>query len=287
LTEARSNALAQGKLILLMAGRPSCSVCAYMKQSICESAEVRPLIDEVFVPWFANMDFSPDYLPYGADLGAFSLPMTCVVDPHTTNAWLLRVTGPYTAETYAGYLRQGAQRAPPWPSNLAPGQVIRDSQFQVRGSLWSSLGTAVVYQRVRPLAIPGGSFQPATASPDWSVSLAGVITSGVSNQFVFEAYAIYGGTASATNQLQFTYLPTPPASDPIISGIRMAGGVVHLSLTNLQAGFTHWLLRSSDPAQTNGWATVTSVVSLVDWAEVTDPVSPDWERAFYRLYRAP
>jgi len=288
LQEARSHALVQGKLVLLMAGRPTCSVCTYMKQSICESAQVRPIIDDAFVPWFANMDFSSDYVPYAAELGNFSLPLTCVIDPHTTNQWLLRLTGPYSAETYADYLRQGARRAPPWPTNLASGQMIHDDQFQVQGRLSSSLEPLSLYYRVGPEASPGGVFLRAASVPEWNVSLSGIITPGQSNRYIFEAYAAYsGGYLSRTNQVLFVYSPATPPPVPRFEGIRLGAGVICLKLTNLQAGATHQVLRSFDLEPGGPWTVVTTVVSTSGWVEVTDAMPPGRERGFYRLYREP
>jgi hypothetical protein len=104
LDTARASAVEQGKLILLLAGRPTCGNCTYMKNEVCEAPNVRPVIDEACVPWFSDIDLSTDWQPYRAGLASFYLPLACVIDPKTTNAWLARRTGLCTATTFEDLL---------------------------------------------------------------------------------------------------------------------------------------------------------------------------------------
>jgi hypothetical protein len=84
--QALSLATNQGKMILLLAGRPGCAECDYMHDTVCESVTppVKALIQEGYVPWYCNLDNSNDWKPYGADLASFTLPMICIINP--TNA---------------------------------------------------------------------------------------------------------------------------------------------------------------------------------------------------------
>lgn len=94
-SEAVSMALAQGKSILLMAGRPTCPNCQYMKSTVCESNDppIRDAILSGFIPWFCDVDESDEWHPYASGLGPVTLPLICRIDPGNPDQYLDRSTG--------------------------------------------------------------------------------------------------------------------------------------------------------------------------------------------------
>lgn len=92
---AMSQALAQGKNVLLVAGRDTCSNTTYMRFTACEctSPNIRGVIDGSYVPWYCDVDASSEWLPYASGLGAFTLPLICCIDPLQSAGYLDRTTG--------------------------------------------------------------------------------------------------------------------------------------------------------------------------------------------------
>ncbi len=80
--DAVAKAKSEGKKILLVAGRMTCSNTAYMRNTVCESfyPPIRPLIEEHFVPWYSDVDISSEHSSYAAGLSGM-LPYICVIDP--------------------------------------------------------------------------------------------------------------------------------------------------------------------------------------------------------------
>jgi hypothetical protein len=287
LEAARASAISQGKLILLVGGTTGCPFCIYMENTVCEAANVRSVIDEIFVPWNANMDLYTDYVPYASGLGSYTLPLVCMIDPKTTNAWLLRLTGPYAAGTFEGYLRLAARLAPPQASNLVSQQVIDDSHYQVRGHIWTNTQPTGVFYRVNLSTNMVNAFTSATGTTDWTAPLAPHVVAGVSNQYTFDVYARFAnGSTSGTNSVVFGYRPAT-APNPRFCIIAVSDGVVHLTLTNLTAEVTNRVERCLDPGQTSCWITVTNFVSTGSRFEIAERVSPSWGGAFYRVSRPP
>jgi len=259
-----------------------------MKDVVCEASNVRPVIDEIYVPWYANIDVDSDWDPYASGLGSFTLPLICMIDPTTTNAWLWMMTGPYPAATFEGYLRLAARLYLPQPNNLTPQQVIHDSQYQVRGSIWTNAQPTNVFYRLNPGTSTANPFVSATGTTGWSAPLSGYVVAGVSNQYTFEVYAGFAnGSHSPTNRLIFSYDPALLPLEPRICSIRVADGVLHLTLTNLTAGVTNRVERCLDLAQTNGWSMMTNFVSPASTSEISEGANPSWGRAFYRVFSTP
>lgn len=108
---AVTQALSQGKLILLLAGRHTCPNCNYMQNTACEtlSPAIKPLIQERFVPWFCVIDDSTEWYTYSSGLGSFTLPLICCIDPRKPNQYLDRTTGVQALPTfYERLLVQGS-----------------------------------------------------------------------------------------------------------------------------------------------------------------------------------
>jgi len=283
--QARASALSQGKLMLLLAGRPTCENCNYMKNEACEASNVRPVIDEVYVPWFSNIDYSSEWERYAVNLGYFTLPLICMIDPATTNTWLFRQTALCTPSTLESRLRQAARACPPKPNNLVHQQVIRDSHYQVAGHIWTNAQPANVFYRVNPGTATVYPFVNATGTSDWVAGVHPYVAAGVSNQYSFDVYAEFiNGSRSPTNRLMFTYLPTPR---PHIAFIGVSNGVVRMTLTNLTMGSTISLERCQALGLTNGWTLVTNLVTAASTGQVTEEVSAARSRAFYRVVTTP
>ena len=56
----------------------------YMKNTACESLSPAILaqINQYFVPWYCNIDFSTESDGYKNGLGSYTLPMICCIDPN-------------------------------------------------------------------------------------------------------------------------------------------------------------------------------------------------------------
>lgn len=81
-------AKAQGKKILLFAGRENCAVTTGMRDIACETTDppYKQLIEKSYVPWFIEVDHVPGdvqfnawYIPPGTD--SFPMPLMAVIDP--------------------------------------------------------------------------------------------------------------------------------------------------------------------------------------------------------------
>jgi hypothetical protein len=107
-----ATAKAQGKFVLLLAGRPTCSNCQTMKNFVAESETppVKALINDYFVPWYSDIDESRDHTNYISGLSSsWVLPLICVIDPDQPSQYLDRSTGVQQAPVfYQRLLRQAS-----------------------------------------------------------------------------------------------------------------------------------------------------------------------------------
>jgi hypothetical protein len=188
--QALALAQSQGKMVLLLAGRGGCAECDYMHNTVCEYAEppIKALIQEVYVPWFCNIDDSDEWRPYAAGLPSFPLPLICTI--HPTNS--------------AGY-------------------VDRSISFQIPDTFYSRL-----------LIIAGFQFTNAH-----------------------------------------------------FSSISLSNGVARIAVNQLTFGATHYLERSLDLQQPDGWLPVTNFVSLSRTNSFIDPLDNGWTNVFYRIKSVP
>ena len=126
--DAVSLAKAQGKKILLLAGRESCGNCQYMKNTVCESETpaIRSLIEQYFILWFCPIDTSKEWYGYASGLGSFSLPMICVIDPNDSGRYLDRTTGIQDSPVFYSRLMQYALHY----QQLSKSGVTRFQKFQ-------------------------------------------------------------------------------------------------------------------------------------------------------------
>ncbi len=94
-SEAMSQALAQGKLVLLLAGRATCGYTQHMKETVCESTDppIRSAILDSYIPWYCDVDSSTEHYTYTSGLGSYFLPLICRIDPDNQDQYLDRSTG--------------------------------------------------------------------------------------------------------------------------------------------------------------------------------------------------
>lgn len=103
---AKSNAMAaatmQGKLVLLVAGTPTCSTCTEVRTVLCESTTppIQQLIHYGYVPWYSDRHTSTESDVYTTGLGFFGLPLVCVIDPKFPDSYLDRTTGSQSAPVF-------------------------------------------------------------------------------------------------------------------------------------------------------------------------------------------
>ena len=125
-TAALQAARSSGKLILLMGGRETCPNCQYMKYTVCETPSVRQLIDTNYVCWFSSVDDSTEWVTYAAGLGAFTLPLLCVIDPGDSAKYLDRSTATATPTIFQARLRSHL------PANAAAPTLLRGTPARLR-----------------------------------------------------------------------------------------------------------------------------------------------------------
>jgi hypothetical protein len=109
--QAVSLAQSQNKLILLLAGRPTCPHCIYMRGTVCEtnSPDIKGTIQQNYIPWFCNMESSTEWVPYAGGLGSFGLPLICCINPTNANAFLDRTTGERPVQQFYNRLQSHVQ----------------------------------------------------------------------------------------------------------------------------------------------------------------------------------
>jgi len=112
---AMATAIDQDRLVLLVAGRPSCSLCNSVVHGTCETEAppIKQLILAEYVPWFCHIDQSSDWRSYASGMGSFYLPLICLIDPQAPDSYLARTNGPQVSETFYGWLQ--AVLPPPVP----------------------------------------------------------------------------------------------------------------------------------------------------------------------------
>ncbi len=105
--DAYSEAVSQNKNIILVAGRTTCGNCNYVRNVVFESTSppIKELIENNFILWFCNIDQSTEHYDYREGLGAYYLPLICVIDPKSENLYEDRTTGvQYSEAVYARLL---------------------------------------------------------------------------------------------------------------------------------------------------------------------------------------
>jgi uncharacterized repeat protein (TIGR01451 family) len=117
--DAMAAARAEGKLVLLLAGRDTCSNCKTMKNTVAESQNppIKELLQQHFILWYSIVDTSSEYTKYDDGLrGGWGLPLICVINPNNPDGFLSRSTGVQQAPVfYQRILADVATLPPPLP----------------------------------------------------------------------------------------------------------------------------------------------------------------------------
>ncbi len=98
--EAVSRALAEGKKILLLAGRDTCGNCNYVRNTVAETPDISEILNDYYICWYCIVDTSTEWYPYASGLGSFTLPLICVIDPADPLVYLDRSTGIVYADAF-------------------------------------------------------------------------------------------------------------------------------------------------------------------------------------------
>ena len=97
--DAVAAAQASGKFILLVAGRNTCPNTQFMRYDMCERTGIESVINERYICWYCNIDFSSEHRVYTSGLGGYTLPLICVIDPADPTHYLDRTTNRQTSES--------------------------------------------------------------------------------------------------------------------------------------------------------------------------------------------
>lgn len=98
-SEVLTKAQAEGKKILLLAGRENCSVTTGMRDFACElsTPPIKSLIERYFVPWFIDTNRIPGDVQYYAwylpGVQTYNMPLIAVIDPANIQGFLDRSYG--------------------------------------------------------------------------------------------------------------------------------------------------------------------------------------------------
>ena len=116
--EAVEAALSSGKLVLFVAGTETCAYTQYMKATVCETPDVRAVIDASYVCWFCDMNTSTEWLSYAGGLGGILLPLICVIDPTDPAHYLDRSTDTQTESVFKDRLNSHLPYTPEVPDGV-------------------------------------------------------------------------------------------------------------------------------------------------------------------------
>ena len=107
--EAVSAARAQGKTILLLAGRETCSNTIYMRDTVCQKDDppIRETIENHYIPWFCDVDSSTEWYSYASGMDSVTLPLICRIDPDNPDAYIDRTTGVQDTDVFYNRLTSG------------------------------------------------------------------------------------------------------------------------------------------------------------------------------------
>ncbi len=154
-------AKSEGKLVLLLAGRDTCSNCRTMKNTVSESQNppIKALLQQNFILWYSIVDSSPDYRQYIAGMPAsWSLPLICVIDPNKPNEYLSRSTGIQKADTFYQRLlgHVNSRPSPPTIVSFSPTEGAAGTEVTIQGSNLSNV-TSVQFDGVdASFSVQGG-----------------------------------------------------------------------------------------------------------------------------------
>ena len=143
--EAMAEARRTGKKVFLLSGRDSC-FNTMMTREACADPDVLRKLGEKCVLWYSDCDtqFMETYM-YTLDLGGYTLPLVCVIDPNDPDNYLKQWTSGYMDETQIiDFVADVPAPAPPsWTVGFDArgGRVSPTSRSVVGGSAVGTLPT--------------------------------------------------------------------------------------------------------------------------------------------------
>jgi hypothetical protein len=211
-TEAVEAAKAQGKFVLLLAGRDTCSNCRTMKEIVAESETppIQTLIRDYFIPWYCNIDNSSEFLDYADGLNPnWVLPLICVIDPAQPGQYLGRSTGLQQAPVFHQRLLQHANvlMVQPRLTGIEPAQGAIGTRVVLQGNNLTNANQVLFHGTAATFIVtPSGALEAevptgATTGPITVVTPCGETTSPV--EFVVVeggVIVVHHGALQVTNQ---------------------------------------------------------------------------------------
>lgn len=213
--EAFTSARAQGKMVFLLGGRPSCNNCTYIRETVVNATNppLNQMMEECFVAWYCNCDANTnEQEPYEAGLGGYSLPLMCWIDPDIRlGAYLDRRTGPLDDPVMLLLMRKAIRKVAPKAQNSIDRQIVVDPSFAVHGRLFTNLLATQVFYQINDAPWAEALTQgPSACKTNWSVSLAAHTLRLGADANRLRIYAVYADRSrSPTNTLTFTHAPPP------------------------------------------------------------------------------
>lgn len=210
LASAITRAQYEGKLVLLNAGRPSCSDCQGMKTNFdTVSPPVRQWLKATCVIYSCDIDTSTDWEAYDGGNTGFALPLTVFIDPNAPATTYASTTGLVPASTYLSTVTARAKNNLPLVVTNVPGNPLTNSSsanYTVAGWARTNAVLSGAISNSPIVAVwwrlnGSGNFQPATGTTRWSQLVT--LPPGTN---LFEAYVQYAAGNSWTNRVYLVYL---------------------------------------------------------------------------------
>ena len=135
-----------GKNVLMMAGRPACGNCTYMKETvfISTSPPIGDLIAAYFETVFVDVDESDTWRTYTTDMPGFTLPLICAISTSDPDVFVDRTFGTYSPDQYYDHLLTVVNSLIPAAAPLAPTVSVLAAENLVTAA-WTAVAGADGY----------------------------------------------------------------------------------------------------------------------------------------------
>ena len=111
--DAMAEAARTGKKVFLICGRETCAKTMATKAD-CSEPSTRAKLEEKCVLWYSNCDTQyEETMSYVDGLGEFPLPLVCIIDPATPDAYVKRSTDRMTAAQAVAFVADVPAPKPP------------------------------------------------------------------------------------------------------------------------------------------------------------------------------
>jgi hypothetical protein len=298
--QAVTAAMAENKLVLLIAGREDCANCTQLEYAILPSINppLRQFVEEALVYWQCRQDLGyADYMSYVPDLtDGFPIPLICVVDPKDPDNYLMRGFGGAGALDFLTLLRKTVlQHTAPLVTNVAGGYLPAGADSVQGRSRYFNLPIRYVWYQLNDDS--AWNYLPASTNgqpwaTDWSIPLNKLaLKTGTNTLRLYVKDGI--GYRSQTNTVSLRYgLPPPPASTP--TKVAITAPTINQTMKKIQVVLngatpgqaytlqrTAALLNASTIWSNVTTATATNPAGVIFFSE-TNPPSPSFYRAVAR-----